>query len=150
MGYGADFSGLSRVAGDPPEPQAMPITEQWFRYFLTQDPNFDWKTIDYDRYEQFWDQSQEEFGAVIGTDNPDLSAFRDHGGKIVLWHGLVDQLIYPGGKRSTTTSACSRRDGRRGGDGKVLAFLPGPWGRPLRARRRPTARGPLRRADPLG
>ncbi|MEZ5397172.1 MAG: tannase/feruloyl esterase family alpha/beta hydrolase [Bryobacterales bacterium] len=97
MGYGADFSGLSRVAGDPPEPQAMPITEQWFRYFLTQDPNFDWKTIDYDRYEQFWDQSQEEFGAVIGTDNPDLSAFRAHGGKIVLWHGLVDQLIYPGG-----------------------------------------------------
>ncbi|MCB1022380.1 MAG: tannase/feruloyl esterase family alpha/beta hydrolase [Acidobacteria bacterium] len=119
LGYGADFSGLSRVAGDPPEPQAMAITEQWFRYFLTQDPNFDWETIDYDRYERFWDQSQEEFGAVIGTDNPDLSAFRDHGGKIVLWHGLVDQLIYPGG----TIDYYTRVRDEMGGAKETAKFL---------------------------
>jgi len=39
----------------------------------------------------------EEFGAVIGTDNPDLTAFRDHGGKAILWHGWADQLITPEG-----------------------------------------------------
>jgi feruloyl esterase len=30
---------------------------------------------------------------VIGTDNPDLSAFRDRGGKAIVWHGWSDQLI---------------------------------------------------------
>jgi feruloyl esterase len=95
--YGADFAGLNRVAGDPPEPQAMGITQDWFRYYLAQDPNFDWKTVDYDAYERFWEQSGEQFGEVIGTDNPDLRAFRDRGGKIVMWHGLVDPVIYPGG-----------------------------------------------------
>jgi feruloyl esterase len=48
-------------------------------------------------YEQLFDQSVEEFSAVLATDNPDLSAFRARGGRIVLWHGWSDQLIYPGG-----------------------------------------------------
>ncbi len=39
----------------------------------------------------------EEFSAVLATDNPDLSAYRDRGGKLVLWHGWSDQLIYPEG-----------------------------------------------------
>jgi len=30
---------------------------------------------------------------VFATDNPDLSAFRDRGGKIVLWHGWADDMI---------------------------------------------------------
>lgn len=35
----------------------------------------------------------EQYGVVIGTDNPDLTAFRDRGGKAILWHGWADQLI---------------------------------------------------------
>jgi feruloyl esterase len=31
------------------------------------------------------------------TDDPDLSAFRHGGGKILIWHGLADQLIFPQG-----------------------------------------------------
>ena len=38
--------------------------------------------LTHESYEQFWDQSVEQFSAVFGTDNPDLSAFRDRGGKI--------------------------------------------------------------------
>jgi Tannase and feruloyl esterase len=38
-----------------------------------------------------------EFSSTIATDNPDLSAFRGHGGKILIWHGLADQLIFPQG-----------------------------------------------------
>jgi feruloyl esterase len=95
--YGADFGGLVRITGDPPKVSPMGITLDWFRYFLTQNPELDWETIGYAAYERFWDQSQEQYGAVIGTDNPNLRAFRDRGGKIVLWHGLVDPLIYPGG-----------------------------------------------------
>lgn len=88
---GADFLGVS----SPGKPS--PITLEWWRYFLTKNPQWDWTTLTPALYEQYWDQSVEEFSAVIATDNPDLNAFRDHGGKIVLWHGWSDQLIYPEG-----------------------------------------------------
>lgn len=35
--------------------------------------------------------------ANIDTDNPDLSAFRSHGGKLLHYHGLADSLIKPFG-----------------------------------------------------
>ncbi len=94
---GADFGGLSGTQGDPPQGRPNPITLDWFRFFLTQNPQWDWKAISRGAYEQLWDQSVEQFSAVIATDNPDLSAFRNRGGRIVMWHGQSDQLIYPGG-----------------------------------------------------
>lgn len=39
----------------------------------------------------------EQFGAVFAADDPDLSGFRDRGGKAILWHGWADQLIYAQG-----------------------------------------------------
>jgi feruloyl esterase len=87
---GADFMGLS--SGKP-----NGITLEWWRYFLNQNPQWDWTALTPALYEQYWDQSVEEFSAVLATDNPDLSAFRDRGGKLILWHGLNDQLIYPEG-----------------------------------------------------
>ena len=33
----------------------------------------------------------------INTDNPDLSRFRDRGGKLIVYHGLADTLIPPQG-----------------------------------------------------
>jgi len=38
-----------------------------------------------------------EWGNVLSTDDPNLKAFKDHGGKLILWHGLADQLIPPQG-----------------------------------------------------
>jgi hypothetical protein len=94
---GADFMGVSATAGSPPVGRPMPITLEWWRYFLNQNPQWDWTALTPALYEQYWDQSVEEFSAAIATDNPDLSAFRDHGGKILLWHGLADALVYPEG-----------------------------------------------------
>jgi hypothetical protein len=88
---------LSATGGIPLAGRPFGITLDWFRYFLTQNPEWDWTTITRDGYEQLWDQSVEEFSAVIATDNPDLTAFRDRGGRIVLWHGWADQLIYAEG-----------------------------------------------------
>jgi feruloyl esterase len=94
---GADFSGLSSTGGTPLTGRPNPITMEWWRYFLTKDPQWEWNVLTPALYEQYWDQSVEEFSSVLATDNPDLSAFRDRGGKIVLWHGWSDQLIYPEG-----------------------------------------------------
>jgi len=90
---GADLSALSGSRGDPLQPQAMGITLDWWKYFLTQNPDFDWRTLTRDSYERFWDQSVEQYAMVIATDFPNLTAFREHGGKAILWHGWADQLI---------------------------------------------------------
>ena len=94
---GTSFAGLNNTTGTPPTGAPFFITIEWFRYWLSQNPALDWRTITPDLYELYWDQSLEQWGAVIGTDNPDLSAFRKRGGKIVMWHGFADQLIYPQG-----------------------------------------------------
>jgi hypothetical protein len=94
---GANLVALNNTTGTPTTGAPFFITLEWFRYWLSQNPALDWLTVTPDLYELYWDQSLEQWGAVIGTDNPDLSAFRKRGGKIVMWHGFSDQLIYPQG-----------------------------------------------------
>jgi hypothetical protein len=65
--------------------------------WLQQNPGWDWKTATYGQFEQLFVQSVEQYTSVIGTDNPDLRAFKRGGGKIVIWHGQADQLIFPQG-----------------------------------------------------
>jgi len=97
MERGADLRALFGSRGTPLKPQVFGIALDWFKYFLAQNPQLDSTTITPAAYERFYDQSVEEFGTVIGTDNPDLTAFRDRGGKAILWHGWADQLITPEG-----------------------------------------------------
>ena len=90
---GADLNALWTSRGNPLRPVPFGISMDWFRYFLTQDPKFDGNSLTPASFERFWDQSVEQYGAVFGTDNPDLTAFRDRGGKAIVWHGWADQLI---------------------------------------------------------
>jgi len=90
---GADLNALAASRGTPLKPQAFVFSVEWLKFFLTENPQFDWTTVTPAAYQLFWDQSVEEYGLVIGTDNPDLTAFRDHGGKAIVWHGWADQLI---------------------------------------------------------
>jgi len=73
------------------------ISDSWIRYFLEKDPNYNTSSITYLEYAQLFAQSNAEYEGVIGTNNPDLSAFRAAGGKMVTWHGLADPLIFPNG-----------------------------------------------------
>jgi hypothetical protein len=93
MSRGAVLNAVAGSRGTPLKPQAFGFSVDWLRYFLTQNPQFDWTTITPAAYQLYWDQSTEQYGAVIGTANPDLSAFRDRGGKTIIWHGWADQLI---------------------------------------------------------
>jgi pimeloyl-ACP methyl ester carboxylesterase len=92
--YGlAKSAPLNVLAGTFP----FPIATDHFRYWIERNPAFDWRTLDYAGFEEGFRQSQELFNAVIGTDDPDLSAFREEGGKVLIWHGWSDQLIFPEG-----------------------------------------------------
>lgn len=115
---GADLRALSASRGTPLQPQPFAFTVDWLRYFITENPQYDASTITSAAYQRFWDQSLEEYGLVIGTDNPDLTAFRDRGGKAILWHGWADQLITAEG----TINYYQRLQERMGGANKTSQF----------------------------
>jgi hypothetical protein len=87
------LNAVTSSRGTPLKPQPFPFTVDWLRYWITQNPQFDWTTMTPAAYEALWDRSFEQYNLAIGTDNPDLTAFRDHGGKTIIWHGWTDQLI---------------------------------------------------------
>jgi feruloyl esterase len=54
-------------------------------------PAFDWRTFDFEA-----DAGSGAFMAnTVNATNPDISAFRDRGGKYILYHGSADGLIPP-------------------------------------------------------
>jgi len=72
---------------DPKEPMRIDV----FRYFLFNDPAWDWHTFDYDRDMAFADA---KIGYMAAVD-ADLSAFRERGGKLVLTTGWADPVAAP-------------------------------------------------------
>jgi feruloyl esterase len=93
LARGADMNALWTSRGTPLRPVPFGLAMDWYRYFLTQDPKFDGNAVTPAAYERYWDQSVEQYANVISTDNPDLTGFRDRGGKAIVWHGWADQLI---------------------------------------------------------
>src|SRR5262249_24198487 len=67
------------------------------RYWVYFDPTWDWQTLTYQNYLQFFRDTVANVGPIMASDNPDLSAFRDNGSKVLIWHGFADQLIVPEG-----------------------------------------------------
>jgi feruloyl esterase len=116
---GADLTAIWAARGTPLKAQPFGISLEWFRYFLSQNPQLDAATITPDMYERFFEQSVEEFTALIGTDNADLSAFVARGGKAILWHGYADQLISASG----TVDYYKRVQQQMGGADRAAEFI---------------------------
>jgi len=86
-----DFGGPT--SADPTHGVPSPIVLGWLRYFLAQNPRYDPQNLDRAGFEQLFDQGLEQFGAVMDTSNPDISAFAERGGKTLIWHGQDDSNI---------------------------------------------------------
>jgi len=84
---------LSGLAGTNPFSIAVAQPQFWV-YF---DPSWDWKTLTYSNYEAFFKDTMRMVNPMMASENPDLSAFHNTGGKIVMWQGWADQLIMPQG-----------------------------------------------------
>ncbi len=93
LARGADLSALASTGGTPLTGKPIDVALDYLQYFLVQDTHWDWTSLASGEFELLFDQSAEEFGPVLGSNDPDLAHFRDHGGKLILYHGLADQLI---------------------------------------------------------
>lgn len=85
----AAFTGLAT--------QPFPISANWIATFLKQNPAYDTTRITYSQFGDLFEKSQRQYNGLIGTDSPDLTAFRKSGGKLLTWHGIADTLITPAG-----------------------------------------------------
>jgi pimeloyl-ACP methyl ester carboxylesterase len=105
---------LNGLAGGNP----FPIATTHFQYWIRQDPKFDWRTLSEADFEAAFHVSQQKFNEVIGTDDPDLARFRTRGGKMIIWHGEADSLIFPRG----TVNYFERVLAANGGSPQVSQF----------------------------
>lgn len=74
-----------------------PLSDNFIRYLLKRDPAYDTSQITYSEFAQLFAQANFEFDWIISSNNPDLSGFRKSGGKMITWHGLGDNIIFPHG-----------------------------------------------------
>ncbi len=94
---GAPYAELNDVTRDPAtgelvgDPLAFYLW--WLRYFVADDPDLDWRTLDHAGFEALFDRAVQRYGDMMGASDPDLSAYRDSGGKLLVWHGAADSGV---------------------------------------------------------
>jgi hypothetical protein len=117
---------VSSPAGSAVASDAMPfsIVEQWLRFFIHEDPTWDWHSETPDQFTRDFDTSVTRWRDVLATDDPDLSGFRARGGKTIIWHGLADQLIFPRGTIHYYKHVVARNGGLRRTAEFARLFLP--------------------------
>jgi feruloyl esterase len=82
--------GWAALAGGP---RPLSIAEDHFKYVVFKNPDWDFKTLDFDRDLDLADRIDRDFG--LNANDPNLQAFATRGGKILMYHGWNDQLISP-------------------------------------------------------
>ncbi|KAL2838663.1 tannase and feruloyl esterase-domain-containing protein [Aspergillus pseudodeflectus] len=95
--YGVDSSYLLRSLTDEDGETTLfldPSLGTWVRLFLKEDPNYDLTSIKTpEEVTELFAAAYSQYGVFIGTGDPDLTAFRQNGGKLLSWHGLGDNII---------------------------------------------------------
>lgn len=96
----------------------QPIPMNWIKYFLKQDPKYDVSSIGYSEFEGFFAESIKRYNNIMGSKNPNISAFRDKGARLLSWHGLADDMIPVEG----TVDYRKRVEAQMGGNAAVNDF----------------------------
>lgn len=99
LGYGADFTGgqfkagvaLTECDNDTCSGVPSPLTTQWIQLFVEKNESFDLETITHEDLDRIYHAAISEYNSMLGTNDPDLSAFRNAGGKLLTFHGLVSK-----------------------------------------------------------
>jgi feruloyl esterase len=105
-------------AGAPFIPSA-----DWFQNWIKQDSS--WVFTD-ETYQQYWQDfvtSGRRFDYALAADNPDLQAFKAAGGKLIMWQGLADQLIFTGDSINYYNRALAANGGIRHTESFFRYFL---------------------------
>jgi Tannase and feruloyl esterase len=70
------------------------FANQFFGSFVWADANWDFHSFDFAKDVA---RTDAELGSILNSNNPDLSTFAAHGGKLILVHGWADAAVTPWG-----------------------------------------------------
>jgi feruloyl esterase len=84
---GGDYTGWQNFITTPKEPSRL----DFWKYWVFDDPKWDWHTFDYDRDVAIGDEKM----AAVNASNPDLRPFQHRGGKLLIYHGWADPVGSP-------------------------------------------------------
>jgi feruloyl esterase len=73
-------------------PEPLSINNGFFKSVVFEDPQWDFHTFDVDRDTKL---AESKYGAVVDSHNPDLRAFKAHGGKLLLYQAWEETAIPP-------------------------------------------------------
>ena len=88
-----------------------PMRLDFWRYWVFNDPRWDWRMFDFDRDVAYADQKL----AAVNASSADLSKFRSLGGKILMYSGWAD----PTGPPMDAVNYYKRVSNKRRVDGKT-------------------------------
>ena len=88
----SDLSPIRRIVSDRGPTIGLRFAETFFRFlaFTPDEPDFDWHTFDFDT-----DPDRVTIRKILDATDPDLSAFRTRGGKILTYFGWADTALNP-------------------------------------------------------
>jgi feruloyl esterase len=90
-GAASDEFRWSLYWADPAHPD-RPARLNFWRIWAFQDPNWDWRTFDFDTGMTTVD---DRLASTINAMSSDLSSFHAAGGKLIQYHGLADPVVPP-------------------------------------------------------
>jgi feruloyl esterase len=99
-GFDAPQFGVAEPWGAPPDsfavaPYQWSSQDQFLKYFVFNDPNYNFLNFDF-RHKSDVDALNAAINQYQSTgDDPDLSAFFNHGGKLIMYHGWSDPAASP-------------------------------------------------------
>lgn len=70
------------------------IPLEYFGRSVFEDPAWNWRSFD---FAADVDLARDKTGAILDAIDPDLAEFRDNGGKLIVYHGWNDQVVFPEG-----------------------------------------------------
>jgi feruloyl esterase len=73
-----------------PDASQAQFANQFYGTIVMGNPNWDYRTFDFDKDMA---KADAEIGPIINSNDPDLSAFAAHGGKLILFQGWVDAAV---------------------------------------------------------
>lgn len=88
MGGDEENPGWADFWANPDKP-TEPQRADFFRYWVFKDPNWNWWNFDWDKDV---DTVQRVIAPVVNATDPDLSAFRKRGGKLIMFMGWDDPV----------------------------------------------------------
>jgi feruloyl esterase len=118
LALGSELGWTAKIGGPAPNS----LGTDYFRYVVFKDPNWDWRTFDLETAVALADRID---NGITNATSPDLAAFTQRGGKLLLYHGWRDQNFSAQSTINYYRSVIDRTGSGRTADSLRLFLVPG-------------------------